>query len=61
MIFREDCGYVCVSALNDPFVQAAYRLCGEWPPLPNMYSYRIDPRTAAREELAAFLASLGTT
>lgn len=49
-----------VSALKDPFVQAAYRLCGEWPPFPSMHSYRVDPRTVAREELAAFLDSLGT-
>lgn len=60
MIFREDCGYVCVSALNDPFVRAAYNLCGEWA-APSMYSYRVDPKTVARAELAHFIASLGRT
>lgn len=60
MIFREDCGYVQLSALKDPFVQAAYRLCGEWPPMPSMYTHRVDPKTVAREELADFLDSLGT-
>lgn len=61
MIWREDCGYVCISALNDPFVHAAYQLCGEFPGLPSVYAWRIDPKTAAREELQRFLASLSKT
>jgi hypothetical protein len=63
MIFREDCGYVYVGPNHDPFVLAARRLCGESPldsfDMFDMYRYRVDPKTVAREELKHFIDSLG--